>query len=269
MEASSSSSSKEKEKVLGVEKEETWRKWKRTLGLKRLEKMDARECWTGNEFLVKTKEEEKRRMFRSAAAAAAAVEEAEEEEDEDEDDALEEALEDEAVLGMLKKSARAAMLAEQQQQQQRQREEEDDEDDSDLAAYLNYVRAVKTATEGGVDPYYSDADEDEMEAKLESIQDLLDALREENDATDEDKRKMNNKLDSLQNIMDHVYSFREEHRQQLALVPEIVVSDVDKDEDALSRRHIFRADSVKRKRKKAMNKHKHRKRKKKDRFKNK
>ena len=210
-----------------------------------------REGWTKREEFIENvlrRNEEKKGTARTDAAALEDVVAMEENE-----------IEDEAVLAMLRKSARAAMLAEQEMLEN----EEEEEDNSDLAAYYNYINAVKAnASLDGAYRHSSYVDEDEIEAKLESIQGLLDVLREEH----ADDKKTDTKLESLQNIMDQVYSFREE-QQQLTLVPEIVVSDaLDEDETG---GNIFRADSVKRKRKKAMNKHKHRKRKKKDRFKNK
>ena len=264
--------------------------WKRTLRLKRSEKMDNRECWTVKEFIEKN-------CLSSAAYSASDTDEDEDEMEADDDDFTmtmmeAEDIEEEAVLAMLRKSARAAALAERREEESL-KDGDDDSDNSDLAAYYNYVNAVKNSKDDGFSNvhYYSDADEDEIEAKLESIQGLLDALREEEDKEEEERTTTNNnnskaranKLESLQTIMDQVYSFREQ-QQQLALLPEIVVgrtskskdldaNDLDGNEDENARGSvggtIFRADSVKRKRKKAMNKHKHRKRKKKDRFKNK
>ena len=268
--------------------------WKRTLRLKREEKMDNRECWTVKEFI------EKNCLSSSAAAAYSASDTDEDEMEADDDDFTmtmmeAEDIEEEAVLAMLRKSARAAALAERREEESL-KDGDDDSDNSDLAAYYNYVNAVKNSKDDGFSNvhYYSDADEDEIEAKLESIQGLLDALREEEGKEEEEERTTTNnnnskaranKLESLQTIMDQVYSFREQ-QQQLALLPEIVVgrtsksedldaNDLDGKDDENARGSvngggtIFRADSVKRKRKKAMNKHKHRKRKKKDRFKNK
>ncbi len=256
--------------------------------------MDNRECWTVKEFIEKN-------CLSSAAYSASDTDEDEDEMEADDDDytmTLMEAedIEEEAVLAMLRKSARAAALAERREEESL-KDGDDASDNSDLAAYYNYVNAVKNSKDDGFSNvhYYSDADEDEIEAKLESIQGLLDALREEEDKEEEEEERTTtnnnnskaraNKLDSLQTIMDQVYSFREQ-QQQLALLPEIVVGrtsksedldannlDVHDDENARGSVNgggtIFRADSVKRKRKKAMNKHKHRKRKKKDRFKNK
>jgi hypothetical protein len=267
--------------------------WKRTLRLKREEKMDNRECWTVKEFI-------ERNCLSSASAAYSASDTDEDEMEADDDDFTmtmmeAEDIEEEAVLAMLRKSARAAALAERREEESL-KDGDDDSDNSDLAAYYNYVNAVKNSKDDGFSNvhYYSDADEDEIEAKLESIQGLLDALREEEGKEEEEERTTTNnnnskaranKLESLQTIMDQVYSFREQ-QQQLALLPEIVVgrtsksedldaNDLDGNDDENARGSvngggtIFRADSVKRKRKKAMNKHKHRKRKKKDRFKNK
>ena len=266
--------------------------WKRTLRLKREEKMDNRECWTVKEFIEKN-------CLSSASYSASDADEDEDEMEADDDDFTmtmmeAEDIEEEAVLAMLRKSARAAALAERREGESL-KDGDDDSDNSDLAAYYNYVNAVKNSKDDGFSNvhYYSDADEDEIEAKLESIQGLLDVLREEEDKEEEERTTTNNnnskaranKLESLQTIMDQVYSFREQ-QQQLALLPEIVVGrtsksedldannlDVHDDENARGSVNgggtIFRADSVKRKRKKAMNKHKHRKRKKKDRFKNK
>jgi hypothetical protein len=269
--------------------------WKRTLRLKREEKMDNRECWTVKEFI------EKNCLSSSAAAYSASDTDEDEMEADDDDDFTmtmmeAEDIEEEAVLAMLRKSARAAALAERREEESL-KDGDDDSDNSDLAAYYNYVNAVKNSKDDGFSNvhYYSDADEDEIEAKLESIQGLLDALREEEGKEEEEEERTTtnnnnskaraNKLESLQTIMDQVYSFREQ-QQQLALLPEIVVgrtsksedldaNDLDGNDDENARGSvngggtIFRADSVKRKRKKAMNKHKHRKRKKKDRFKNK
>jgi len=265
--------------------------WKRTLRLKRSEKMDNRECWTVKEFI------EKNCLSSAAAYSASDTDEDEDEMEADDDDFTmtmmeAEDIEEEAVLAMLRKSARAAALAERREEESLKEDGKNDEDNSDLAAYYNYVNTVKNSKDdGGANVhYYSDADEDEIEAKLESIQGLLDALREEEDKEEEERTTTNknskaraNKLESLQTIMDQVYSFREQ-QQQLALLPDIVVGRTSKSEDLDANDlevhdeenargsdggHIFRADSVKRKRKKAMNKHKHRKRKKKDRFKNK
>ena len=59
--------------------------------------------------------------------------------------------------------------------------------------HYNYVNTVKNLKDdGGVNVhYYSDADEDEIEAKLESIQGLLDALREEEDEEEEERTTTN------------------------------------------------------------------------------
>ena len=141
---------------------------------------------------------------------------------------------------MLRKSARAAALAERREEVSL-KDGDDDSDNSDLAAYYNYVNAVKISKDDGFSNvhYYSDADEDEIEAKLESIQGLLDALREEEGKEEEEERTTTNnnnskaranKLESLQTIMDQVYSFREQ-QQQLALLPEIVVGRTSKSED--------------------------------------
>ena len=252
--------------------------------------MDNRECWTVKEFIEKN-------CLSSASAAYSASDTDEDEMEADDEDFTmtmmeAEDIEEEAVLAMLRKSARAAALAERREGESL-KDGDDDSDNSDLAAYYNYVNAVKNSKDDGFSNvhYYSDADEDEIEAKLESIQGLLDVLREEEDKEEEERTTTNNnnskaranKLESLQTIMDQVYSFREQ-QQQLALLPEIVVGRTSKSEDLDANDldvhddenvrgsvggTIFRADSVKRKRKKAMNKHKHRKRKKKDRFKNK
>merc|ERR1712216_999351 len=166
-----------------------------------------REGWTKREEFIENvlrRNEEEKGTARTDAAALEDVVAMEENE-----------IEDEAVLAMLRKSARAAMLAEQEML-----ENEEEEENSDLAAYYNYINAVKAnASLDGAYRHSSYVDEDEIEAKLESIQGLLDVLREEH----ADDKKTDTKLESLQNIMDQVYSFREE-QQQLTLVPEIVVS---------------------------------------------